>query len=117
MKKRTPTKPASIARDDMRPEYDFTGGERGKYAQALRENGYSIRVYNADGTFTEKRVAGEKTVTLAPDVQEYFPDSKAVNHALRTLISLVPAKRRVVASKGRSLRKGSRPPARRRLKV
>jgi hypothetical protein len=77
---------------DMRPEYDFSGGVRGKYAAALREEGYTIRESNADGTFTETRVLGEKTVTLAPDVWEYFPSSQAVNHALRTLISLIPEK-------------------------
>jgi hypothetical protein len=80
--------------DDMRPEYDFAGGVRGKYARELREDGYTIRVYNADGTFTETRVLGEKTVVLEPDVSEYFPDSQAVNHALRTLLSLVPEKRK-----------------------
>jgi hypothetical protein len=88
----------------MRPEYDFTGGVRGKYARELRENGYTIRVYNADGTFTETRILGEKTVILAPDVSEYFPDSQAVNHALRTLLSLVPEKREVAAGKGRDIR-------------
>jgi hypothetical protein len=31
---------------------------------------------------------------LEPDVQEYFPDSQSVNHALRTLIELIPSKRR-----------------------
>jgi len=77
---------------DMRPEYDFTEGVRGKYATTLREEGYMIREYNADGTFTETHVLGEKTVTLASDVWEYFPSSQAVNHALRTLISLVPEK-------------------------
>lgn len=85
----------------MRPEYDFTGGIRGKYAKALRENGYTIRVYKADGSFMERRVAGERMVTLAPDVQKYFPDSKAVNHALRTL---VPQKRQSGATKGHSIR-------------
>jgi hypothetical protein len=77
---------------EMRAEYDFTGGVRGKYAAALREDGYTIQEYNTDGTFTETRVLGEKTVTLAPDVWEYFPSSQAVNHALRTLISLIPEK-------------------------
>ena len=71
-------------------EYDFSGGVRGKYAATLREEGYTIREYNADGTFTETRVLGEKTVTLAPDVWEYFPSSQAVNDALRTLVSLIP---------------------------
>ena len=86
----------------MRPEYDFTGGVRGKYARELRENGYTIRVYSADGTFTETRVLGEKTVVLEPDVSEYFPDSQAVNHALRTLLSLVPDKRKATARSRRN---------------
>ena len=85
----------------MRPEYDFTGGTRGKYARALRENGYVIRIRNADGTVTEKQVAGEKTVILDPDVMLYFPDSTSVNRALRGLIALVPEeKRRVALEKG-----------------
>jgi len=100
------TKTSQAKDDDMRPEYDFTGGVRGKYARELRENGYTIRVYNADGTFTETHVLGEKTVILAPDVSEYFPDSQAVNHALRTLLSLVPEKRKAVARKGRDIRDG-----------
>jgi predicted RNase H-like HicB family nuclease len=75
---------------DMRPEYDFSGGVRGKYAATTREEGYTIREYNADGTYTETRVLGEKTVILAPDVWEYFPSSQAVNDALRTLVSLIP---------------------------
>jgi hypothetical protein len=95
----------------MRREYEFKGGVRGKYARELRENGYTIRVYNADGTFAETRVLGEKTVILAPDVSEYFPDSQAVNHALRTLLSLVPEKRKTAAGQTRNLndrRKSSR---------
>jgi len=88
----------------MRPEYDFTSGVRGKYARDLRENGYTIRVYNADGTFTETRVLGEKTVVLEPDVSAYFPDSQAVNNALRTLVSLIPDKRKAAARKRRGIR-------------
>jgi hypothetical protein len=76
----------------MQPEYNFSGGIRGKYAKRLKENGYMIRVYHPDGTFSEKRVLGEKTVVLDADVWEYFSSSDAVNHALRTLISLVPDK-------------------------
>ena len=59
---------------DMRAEYDFSGGVRGKYAATLREEGYTIREYNDDGTFTETRILSEKTITLAPDVWEYFPE-------------------------------------------
>lgn len=91
MKKKTLTDNTS-SELDMRPEYDFSGGVRGKYARTLREQGYTIRVYNEDGTYSEKQVLGEKMVVLEPDVWEYFQDSAAVNHALRTLISLVPAK-------------------------
>ncbi len=78
--------------DDMQPEYDFSGGIRGKYAKRLKENGYTIRIYHPDGTFSERRVLGEKTIILDADVWEYFSSSDAVNHALRTLISLVPHK-------------------------
>ena len=76
----------------MQSEYDFSGGIRGKYAKRLKENGYTIRIYHTDGTFSERRVLGEKTVILDADVWEYFSSSDAVNHALRTLISLVPNK-------------------------
>ena len=87
---------------DMRAEYDFGGGVRGKYAAALREEGYTIREYNADGTFVETRVLGEKTVTLAPDVWEYFPSSQAVNHALRTLLSIIPEKQTGATKRNRA---------------
>jgi hypothetical protein len=45
-----------------------------------------------------------KTSVLESDVSEYFPDSQAVNHALRTLLSLVPEKRRTAARKGQDIR-------------
>jgi len=102
MKKKTLPKPANTFETDMRPEYDFSGGTRGKYAKTLREDGYVIRVRHADGTFTERRVLGEKAVILEPDVWEYFPNSRAVNKTLRTLIKLFPAKRKAVASKERN---------------
>lgn len=98
----------NILEDDIRPEYDFSNGVRGKYAKELRENGYTIRVYQKDGTFTEKRVAGTNTVTLAPDVLAYFPDSKAVNTALRTLITLVPHQPKIVLKKEQAKRNGHR---------
>ena len=100
MKKKTSVKPVDVIAD-MRPEYDFTGGVRGKYYKALQE-GYTIRIYKTDGTVVEKQVGGKGTVMLAPDVREYFPSSKAVNRALRTLISIVPHKRKAVAQKERS---------------
>jgi hypothetical protein len=116
MKKKTSTRTENLA-DDMRPEYDFSGGVRGKYAKAIRENGCTIRVYETDSTFTEKRVAGENTITLAPDVREYFPTSQAVNRALRTLIALVPEKRRPAVKKERDIRSRRKSSAKSRLKV
>ena len=54
-------------KDDMRPEYDFRSLEV---------------VARGPG----RRAAGSVTVQLAPDVAEAFPDSEAVNDALRLLI-------------------------------
>ena len=51
---------------DMLPEYDFSGGTRGKYARKFKE--------------------GTNVVALEPDVYEVFPDSESVNEALRALI-------------------------------
>ena len=52
--------------DDIRPEYDFRGGQRGKYAQRYRE--------------------GTNIVVLDPDVAAEFKDSQAVNEALRNIL-------------------------------
>ena len=105
MKKKTLRKP--INKGEMRSEYDFSGGVRNRFAAQLKEDGYSIRVTRRDGTIVEKRVAGENTITLEPDVQEYFPTSQAVNRALRTLISIIPKKQKPVVKKAASGRKVS----------
>ncbi len=86
---------AESADDDVRPEYDFSGrtGVRGKYYQRLRQ-GYTIKVQREDGTTLVQHVTRpEGTVTLDPDVREYFPDAESVNTALRALIHLVPQKK------------------------
>jgi len=62
MRKASRSRPKS----QMRSEYDFSKGIRGKYYQRYQE--------------------GTNLVLLAPDVIEYFPDSTAVNEALRVLI-------------------------------
>ena len=85
MKKKTSIK--KVAPDAEIPETDFSKGVRGKYAAALKKNGYTIRMYRPDGTIKEKQVLGDSVVSLDPDVQAYFPDSRAVNRALRKLIS------------------------------
>jgi len=92
------TKQFDNEEDDMLPEYDFTGmkGVRGKYYQAYRQ-GHTVKIQQADGTVTTQYFTLEDgAVLLAPDVREYFPDSEAVNRALRGLITLVPAKRKTV---------------------
>lgn len=60
-------------RDTMRPEYDFSGGVRGATAARYRE--------------------GTNIVLLDPDVKEVFPDSAAVNEALRTFARLIKPRR------------------------
>ena len=76
--------------DDMRPEYDFSGGVQGKHHKDL-QRGYTITIHYADGTSSVTEVKpGEGVVVLAPDVRQYFPDSDSVNAVLRSLISLVP---------------------------
>ncbi len=57
---------SSKFKDTMRPEYDMTGGIRGKYA---------------------RRFKGDvMMVPIAPDVAAAFPTAEAVNEALRVLL-------------------------------
>lgn len=91
MKKKI-SEPVVIEDDDMRPEYDFTGGVRGKHYRDLRQ-GYSVKINQSDGTTLIQNFRLEEgTVVLEPDVRKYFPDSNAVNMALRCLIPLVATK-------------------------
>ena len=66
MKKSDATPKLAKSDPDMLEEYDFRGGRRGVYA--------------------ERYAQGTNLVALAPDVLEVFPDSEAVNEALRTLV-------------------------------
>ncbi len=73
----------------MRAEYDFAGGVRGKHYRAMQA-GYTVTIHKADGTTLVKEVKPvEGAVILQPDVRAYFPDSEAVNTALRSLITLM----------------------------
>lgn len=80
-------------RDEMLPEYDFSGGVRGKHYRAF-QRGYRVIIHMADGT-TEERdyTLPEGAVLLDPDVRAYFPDGATVNTALRGLINLIPHER------------------------
>jgi len=53
--------------DEIREEYDFSNGVRGKYAEAYRQ--------------------GTNVVLLDSDVAKVFRDSASVNRALREYIS------------------------------
>jgi hypothetical protein len=79
---------------DMLPEYNFTGkqGVRGKYYRAYRQ-GHTVRINRTDGTVDVQYFTLEEgAVMLEPEVRAYFPNSEAVNAALRSLIALIPAK-------------------------
>lgn len=71
---------------DLLPEYDFSKGVRGKYVQRL--------------------AAGSNVVVLAPDVALLFPDSDAVNEALRALAHI--AQRQVKPTPQRKRTKNSK---------
>jgi len=54
-----------VREPDMKSEYDFSQGVRGKYAARFAE--------------------GSNVIVLDPDVAEVFSDARAVNEALRLL--------------------------------
>jgi hypothetical protein len=58
----------------MRPEYDFRGGVRGKYAKRF--------------------ASGSNVILLDPDVAEVFPDAATVNAVLRVLAKLILRQRK-----------------------
>jgi hypothetical protein len=103
--KKAMAKMAQVKDNDMRAEYDFTGGVRGKHYRAMQA-GHTITIHNPDGTTVVKDVTPKKgAVALEPDVSAYFPDSEAVNKALRCLIPLLPKKHRTKALPGKKVKK------------
>ena len=54
---------------EMLDEYDFSGGERGKYAARFAQ--------------------GSSVVVLDPDVAQVFADSESVNRVLRALAEII----------------------------
>jgi hypothetical protein len=55
---------------EMRAEYDFSSGERGKYAKRFRRGG--------------------TLVLLDPDIADAFPTGADVNRALRAILEAAP---------------------------
>ena len=76
-------------KDEMREEYDFSKGVRGKHFEAMRK-GYKTIIHKSDGSTVVRET---RPIFLDEDVQKYFPNSESVNQALRGLIALVPEKR------------------------
>ncbi|HUY02042.1 MAG TPA: hypothetical protein VMV33_02045 [Rhodocyclaceae bacterium] len=66
MKKASKVAKGRRVQEEMRSEYEFRGGVRGKYASRFAE--------------------GTNLVLLAPDVAAEFPTATAVNKALREVI-------------------------------
>ncbi len=90
MKKEKISKSKKQDNDEMLPKYDFRGGVRGKHHKAYRQ-GHTVTIHKTDGTTDVQHFKLEEgAVMLEPEVQAYFPDSEAVNKALRGLISLLP---------------------------
>lgn len=67
---------------EMRPEYDFSKGVRGKHAKAMQE-GHTTIVHKTDGSVAVRQ---SHPIILEPDLQVLFPTSEAVNKALRSLV-------------------------------
>ena len=71
---------------EMREEFDFSGGVRGKHYQTYRQ-GHTVRIRKDDGTTPVQYFTQEDgAVMLDPDVKIHFPDAESVNKALRSLI-------------------------------
>ncbi|HEY5637497.1 MAG TPA: hypothetical protein VIS77_11435 [Burkholderiales bacterium] len=85
-------KAPKVSEQDMRPEYDFSGGVRGKYYR--------------------RYVESSNVVVIDADIHERFKNSAAVNDALRTLIRAAGkkqvVKKRPVRTRAKAARTGSR---------
>ena len=82
--KRKPREPLPPEVNQMRPEYKFSGGARGKYYRRYIES--------------------SNVVVLEPDVHERFKNAAAVNEALRTLIRAAGGRRPATKRAGRTRR-------------
>ena len=58
----------TVSDDDMRPEYDFSAGVRGKHHEQFQ--------------------SGTNVVFLDADIAKVFKDSESVNRALRLLLDI-----------------------------
>jgi hypothetical protein len=68
-----------ISEPEMRDEYDFSRGVRGKYARRYAQ--------------------GTNVVMLDPDVAKAFPTADAVNSSLRALADIIRRQKKSLAAK------------------
>jgi hypothetical protein len=64
---------------EMRAEYDFSHGVRGKYAR--------------------RYARGANVIVLEPDVAKVFPNAAAVNDSLRALAGIIRRQHKTMANK------------------
>ena len=64
---------------ELRSEYDFSGGVRGKYARRYAQ--------------------GTNVVVLEPDAARAFPNAAAMNRSLRALAALVRQHQKTLAAR------------------
>lgn len=67
------------AEPEMRAEYDFSRGVRGKYARRYAQ--------------------GANVVVLEPDVARVFPNTEAVNSSLRALAGIIRHQKKTLVAK------------------
>lgn len=73
--------------NEMRSEYDFSSGVRGKHYRQYRKE-HTIRITKRGGSIEEHHFTQDDgSIMLDPDVKKYFPDSESVNKALREYIT------------------------------
>lgn len=70
-------KSAQAKNDEMRPEYDFRGAERGKHYEPLHE-GYTVQIHQPDGTTVVEHYKLEEGTVMSQ-----MPDAKAVAQRTR----------------------------------
>ena len=69
--------PDRLSAPEMRADYDFSRGVRGKYAR--------------------RYARGANVVVLEPDVAKAFPSTEAVNRSLRALAAIIRQQKRTLA--------------------
>jgi len=95
------TKMIPMEDNDMRAEYDFTDGVRGKNYKAMQA-GYTMTIHETDGKTVVKEVMPkEDAVILEPDVKACFPDSESVNTTLRCLIPILSQRQKAKVKKAK----------------